>query len=211
MAASTTMTDGKKVRFDMKKIDQVQWAKYDYIQCEKRSPRYKPHNKVGKTSDDLKKDEQWVYSNRLAIVRAKAMAFILSNCEDYVNVDEVHTVTGPKIDIKIRMVDDDYGDVDEQHFVEEYIQHVPGKFGMKGNVMCITVPVEERDKKFIMDSGSGHGLFARKKVDRMDMDVYDDQVVNFHTANGITSTSKMTDIKFDVFGESVKVKSPCTR
>ena len=49
------MTSGKKVRFDVKKIDQVQYAKYDYIQCEKRSPRYKPHNKAGKTSDDLKK------------------------------------------------------------------------------------------------------------------------------------------------------------
>ena len=86
------MTSGKKVRFDVKKIDRVQYAKYDYFQCEKRSPRYKPHNKVGKTSDELKKDEQWVCSNRLAIVRAKAMAFILSNCEDYVNVDEVHMV-----------------------------------------------------------------------------------------------------------------------
>ena len=73
---------------------------------------------------------------------------------------------------------------------------------MKG--MCITMPVEERDKKFIMDSGSGHDLIARKKVHRMDMDMYDDEMVNFHTAHGVTSTSKMTDIKFDVFEESVK-------
>ena len=102
------------------------------------------------------------------------------------------------------MVNNDHGDVDEQVFIEEYIQHVPGKFGMKGNVMCITVPVEERDKKFIMDSGCGHDLIARKKVDRVDMDMYDDEVVNVHTANGVTSTSKMTDIKFDVFEESVK-------
>ena len=36
-------------------------------------------------------------------------------------------------------------------FSEDCIQHVPGKFGVKGNVMYITVPVEERDKKFIMD------------------------------------------------------------
>ena len=108
------------------------------------------------------------------------------------------------------MVYNDYGDVDEQVFVEEYIQHVRGKFGMKGNVMCITVPVEERDKKFIMDSGSGHDPIARKKVDRMDMDMYDDEVVNFHTANGVTSTSKMADIKFDVFEESVS-QSPRTR
>ena len=30
-AASTMVTSGKKVRFDVKKIDQVQYAKYHYI------------------------------------------------------------------------------------------------------------------------------------------------------------------------------------
>ena len=38
------------------------------------------------------------------------------------------------------------------------------------------------------------------------MDMYDDEVANFHTANGVTSTLKMTDIKFDVFEESVKAR-----
>ena len=38
--------------------------------------------------------------------------------------------------------------------------------------MCITMPAEERDKRYIMDSGSGHDLIAMKKVDRMDMDMY---------------------------------------
>ena len=50
------------------------------------------------------------------------MATIMSNAEDCVNVDEVHNVIGPKIDIKIKMVNDGCGDVDEQVFVEEYIQ-----------------------------------------------------------------------------------------
>ena len=102
------------------------------------------------------------------------------------------------------MIEDDYGDVDEQVFKEEYIPHIPGKFGLKGNVMCITVPVEERDKKFIMDSGSGHDPIAQKKVDRMDMEMYEDEMVNFHTANGVTSTSKTTDIQFNVFEEPVR-------
>ena len=102
------------------------------------------------------------------------------------------------------MAFDEYGDVDEQVFKLEYIPHIPGKFGLKGNVMCITVHVEERDKKFIMDSGSGHDLIAQKKVDRMDMEMYEDEMINFHTANGVTSTSKMTDIQFNVFEEPVK-------
>ena len=52
-------------------------------------------------------------------------------------------------------------------FVENYVQHVAGRYGKRGNTMCITVPVEERDKRFIMDSGSGHDLIASKKVERM--------------------------------------------
>ena len=192
------------MRFDMNKVDQVEYAKEDYVQCHGRAPRYKPHDKVGKSISELKQDDQLAYSNRLAVVRARAMAFILSRSNDHVNIDEVHIVIGPKIDIKIRMIDDDYGDVDEQAFKEEYIPHTPGKFGLKGNVMCITVPVEECDKKFIMDSGSGHDLIALKKVDRMDMEMYEDEMVNFHTANGVTSTSKMTDIQFNAFEEPVK-------
>ena len=203
-AASITRTSERKVRFDMKKIDQVEYTKEDFVQCHGRAPRHKPHDKVGKSTSELKQDEQLSYSNRLAVVRARAMAFILSKSDDHVNIDEVHIVIGPKIDIKIRMMDYAYGDIDEQVFREEYIPHVPGKFGLKGNVMCITVPVEERDKKFIMDSGSGHDLIAMKKVDRMDMETYEDETVNFHTANGVTSTSKMTDIQFDVFEEPVK-------
>ena len=203
-AASTTRTSGRKVRFDMKKVDQVEYIKEDYVPCHGRSPRYKPHGKIGKSTHDLKQDDQLAYSNRLAIVRAKAMAFILSRTDEHINIDEVHIVIGPKIDIKVRMGFDEYGDVDEQVFKEEYIPHIPGKFGLKGNVMCTTVPVEERDKKFIMDSGSGHDLIAQKKVDRMDMEMYEDEMINFHTANGVTSTSKMTDIQFNAFKEPVK-------
>eukprot|EP00435_Cladocopium_sp_Y103_P024984 s2746_g6.t1 len=69
-----------------------------------------------------------------------------------------------------------YGDLANEIFEENYIEHVPGKFGVKGNVMCITVPVEERDKKFIMGFGSGHDLIARRKVDRLDVETYEDEV-----------------------------------
>ena len=67
--------------------------------------------------------------------------------------------------------------------------------------MCITVPVEERDKRFIMDSGSGHDLISARKIDRMDLPTYDDTTVNFHTANGVTSSTKRSNIEFEVFDE----------
>ena len=101
MPASTTRTTGRRVRFDMKKVDQVEYIKEDYVQWHGRSPRYKPHDKVGRSTHDLKSDEQLSCSNRLAVVRARAMAFILSRTDEHANIDEVHTVIGPKIDIKI--------------------------------------------------------------------------------------------------------------
>ena len=71
----------------------------------------------------------------------------------------------------------------------------------RGNTMCITVPVEERDKRFILDSGSGHDLISSTRINRMDLPTYDDKVVNFHTANGVTSSTKRSSIKFEAFNE----------
>ena len=193
-AASTTKR--KTVRFNMKDIKAIEYVKDDFVECSRRAPRAKMHSKKGKTSEDLKKDEQLAYSNRLASVRAKGMAIIMSEAGEYAGINEVYIVIGPKVDVKIKMIEDMDDIVDEQVFAEDYIQHVPGKYGAKGNVMCITVPVEERDRKFIMDSGSGHDLIASRKADRMDMDLYDDEMINFHAANGVTSSSKMASIEF---------------
>ena len=102
-------------------------------------------------------------------------------------------------------------------FKEDYIPHVPGRYGRKGNVMCITVPVEEHDKKFIMDSGSGHDLIAAGKVERMDLMTYqDDAAVNFHTANGVTVSTSKVDLEFKAFEETANVhvledQSDCQR
>ena len=87
---------------------------------------------------------------------------------------------------------------------EETIPHVPGKYGRRDNIMCITMPIELKDRRFIMDSGSGHDLISSTRVDRMDIDTYQSSRVNFHTANGITSTSTMVDLDFDTFNEPAK-------
>ena len=55
-----------------------------------------------------------------------------------------------------------------------------------------------------MDSGSGHDLISAVKVDRMDLNTYDSAKVNFHTANGITSTTSMVDLEFDTFNEPAR-------
>ena len=191
----------KKVKFNLQKDEVHIYEKKDYVKCSRKSQTHsKGHNKLGKTTDEVRKDEQWAYSCRLARSRGKAMAIILDEKYDFRDIDEVLIIVGPSLDIVIRIEYDD-DDITREVFTENYVQHIDGRYGKRDNVMCITVPVEERDKRFIMDSGSGHDLISAKKIDRMDLPTYDDTVVNFHTANGVTSSTKRSDIKFEAFDE----------
>ena len=199
MIASNVMK--KKVKFSPQKDEVHVYEKKDYVKSSRKSQTYsKGHNKLGRTTDEVRKDEQWAYSCRLARSRGKAMAIILDEEYDYIDIDEVLIIVGPSLDIMIRMEYED-DDVAREVFTENYVQHIDGRCGKRDNIMCITVPVEERDKRFIMDSGSGHDLISAKKVDRMELPTYDDAVVNFHTANGVTSSTKRSDIKFEAFDE----------
>ena len=191
----------KKVKFNLQKDEVHIYEKKDYVKCSRKSQTHsKGHNKLGKTTDEVRKDEQWAYSCRLARSRGKAMAIILDEKYDFRGIDEVLIIVGPSLDIVIRIEHDD-DDITREVFTENYVQHIDGRYGKRDNVMCITVPVEERDKRFIMDSGSGHDLISAKKIDRMDLPTYDDTVVNFHTANGVTRSTKRSDIKFEAFDE----------
>eukprot|EP00435_Cladocopium_sp_Y103_P004359 s6090_g1.t1 len=102
------------------------------------------------------------------------------------------------------MIEDGYGDLANEIFEENYIEHIPGKFGIKGNVMCITVPVEEKDKKFIMDSGSGHDLIARRKVDRLDNEMYEGEmdVIDVDEEDGGPRLSKRGTLKSEARSKS---------
>ena len=63
---------------------------------------------------------------------------------------------------------------------------------------------EPKDRSFIMDFGSGHDLISATRVDRMDLSTYESSRVNFHTANGITSTTTMVGLDFDTFNVPAK-------
>ena len=191
----------KKVKFSPQKDEVHVYEKKDYVKSSRKSQTYsKGHGKLGRTTDEVRKDEQWAYSCRLARSRGKATAIILDEKYDYSDIDEVLIIVGPTLDIMIRIEYED-DEVTREVFTENYVQHIDGRYGKRDNIMCITVPVEERDKRFIMDSGSGHDLISAKKIDRMDLPTYDDTVVNFHTANGVRSSTKRSDIKFEAFDE----------
>eukprot|EP00435_Cladocopium_sp_Y103_P045227 s435_g12.t3 len=195
----------KKVSFNMNINEFQTYEKSDFVECTKTSQTgSKAHGKTGKSTEQVRHDEHWAYSCRLASSRGKAMAIIMDERGEYRDIDEVLVIIGPTLDIKIKMEMEDDDPVREV-FVENYVQHVVGRYGKRGNIMCITVPVEERDKKFIMDSGSGHDLISIKKIDRMDLSTYDDEVVNFHTANGVTSSTKRSDIDFKTFDEPAQM------
>eukprot|EP00435_Cladocopium_sp_Y103_P006183 s3930_g2.t1 len=174
-----------KVKFDMNDVEVIQYEKQDFIECSRKGPRSKSRQRDSKTTEEIRKDEQWAFDCRIARSRGKAMSILMNNDEEYGGIDEVHIVIGPQFDIRIKMIDDEYGDLANEIFEENYIEHIPGKFGVKGNVMCITVPVEERDKKFIMDSGSGHDLIARRKVDRLDNEMYEGEMVGQEVHHGL--------------------------
>jgi hypothetical protein len=63
------------------------------------------------------------------------------------------------------------------------------------------MPIELRDRRFIVDSGNGHDLISVEKVERMDLNPYESNKISVHTANGVTSTRWMVDLDFDTFNE----------
>ena len=100
----------KKVTIKDGKVDHIRYEKPDYTKCTKTQPKVKVHSKVGKSTDEIRKDEQWTYSCRLARSRARATAIILSNEGEFKDIDEVLIVIGPKFDVKVRLEVDEDGD-----------------------------------------------------------------------------------------------------
>ena len=67
------------------------------------------------------------------------------------------------------------------------------------DVMCLTVPILERDRRFILDSGSGHDLISQRKVARMELQTFDCDEICFRTANGTASTNTQATVDVGTF------------
>ena len=80
----------KKVRFDESKTCIQTYVKKDFVKCSRKSQTIpKGHGKVGKPTDQIRQDEQWSYSCRLASSRGKAMAILIDEKGEYSDIDEV--------------------------------------------------------------------------------------------------------------------------
>ena len=73
------------------------------------------------------------------------------------------------------------------------------------NLMCISLPVQAKDRRFILDSGSGHDLISARKAERMNLKKRVCDPIMFHTANGSTATQTEAEIDsgtFDVISQA---------
>ena len=204
----------KKNKMDVKFNDHVETIKYvkpDFVECSNRRPRRnlsraQKKSLTCRTTKEVMDDQQWTLQSKLGMTRARAIGILMDDFGEFSDVDEVHVILGPKSDIKLKINSIEHLENNSRAEIcyEEVIPHVPGPYGRRDNVMCITMPIELKDRRFIMDSGSGHDLISSTRVDRMDIDTYQSDRANFHTANGITSTSTMVDLDFDTFNEPAR-------
>jgi len=211
---ASAMPNEKMVKMDVKfneQVDTFEYVKPDFVECSNHRPRRnlsraQKRSLACRSTQDIMNDQQWVLQSKLGMTRARAIGILMDDFNEFSDVDEVHIILGPKSDIKLMINSNDHLEDNPRAEMcyEEVIPHVPGKYGRRDNIMCITMPIELKDRRFIMDSGSGHDLISSTRVDRMDIDTYQSSRVNFHTANGITSTSTMMDLDFDTFNEPAK-------
>ena len=204
----------KKNKMDVKfnhRVDVHEYVKPDFVECSNRKPRRnlsraQKRSLPCRTTREIMDDQQYMLQSKLGMTRARAIGILMDDHGEFSDVDAVHVILGPKNDIKLKINDIEHLENNSRAEMcyEEVIPHVPGKYGRRDNIMCITMPIELKDRRFIMDSGSGHDLISSTRVDRMDIDTYQSDKVNFHTANGITSTSTMVDLDFDTFNEPAK-------
>ena len=195
----------------MTSVETIVYVKPDFVECSNRKPkrnmsRAQKKSLTCRTTKEIMDDQQWALQSKLGMTRARAIGILMDDYGEFSDVDEVHIILGPKNDIKLKINGIDFLENNSRAEIcyEEVIPHVPGQYGRRDNVMCITMPIELKDRRFIMDSGSGHDLISSTRVDRMDIDTYQSDRVNFHTANGITSTTTMVELDFDTFNDPAR-------
>ena len=112
------------------------------------------------------------------------------------DVDEVRIIIGPKFDMLVKLDNTS----DDLIFMEELVEHETERSLKKSkNLMCISLPVQAKDRRFILDSGSGHDLISARKAERMNLKKRICDPIMFHTAKGSTATQTEAEIDLGTF------------
>ena len=195
IASAKKSSDVRRISFDLEpEIHKVVIEDY-----QEGLPKriYRDPNKpyVFRKIDDLI-DEQSKSDNTLGSVRARARAIIMARCGFHRDVNEVRIIIGPKFDMLVKL-DNDQEDL---IFTEELVAHeVERSLKKSKNLMCISLPVQAKDRRFILDSGSGHDLISARKAERMNLKQRTCDPIIFHTANGSTATQTEAEIDLGTF------------
>lgn len=122
-------------------------------------------------------------------------------------INTVILIVGPNFDIELKLVEDENEDTPSLDgvVIERLVPQIERSGTKKDNAMCIVVPVEEGDKRFIMDSGSGHDLVSHRKALRVELAMNPCEPITFHTANGITTAEYAVDIEMGTLKEKACV------
>ena len=197
IASAKKSSDVRKITFDLEpEIHKIPIKDYPEGMPKRiyRDPN-KPY--VFRKIEDLT-DDQSKSDSTLGQTRARAKAIIMSRTGFHRDVDEVRIIIGPKFDMLIKL-DNDKEDL---IFLEELIEHEAGRSLKKSkNLMCISLPVQAKDRRFILDSGSGHDLISARKAERMNLKKRVCDPIMFHTANDSTATQTEAEIDLGTFDE----------
>ena len=116
--------------------------------------------------------------------------------DSHYGVDEVRIIIGPKFDVLVKLDNDS----EDLIFTEELVEHEAERSLKKSkNLMCISLPVQAKDRRFILDSGSGHDLISARKAERMNLKQRTCDPIMFHTANGSTAAQTEAEIDLGTF------------
>ena len=195
VASAKKSSDVRKITFDLEpEIHKIPTKDYPEGMPKRihRDPN-KPY--IFRKIDDLV-DDQSKSDNILGSTRARARAIIMDNSGFHRDVDEVRIIIGPKFDMLVKLDTDN----DDLVFMEELVEHETERSLRKSrNLMCISLPVQAKDRRFIFDSGSGHDLISARKAERMNLKKRTCDPIMFHTANGSTATQTEAEIDLGTF------------
>ena len=197
IASAKKSSDVRKITFDLEpEIHKIPIKDYPEGMPKRiyRDPN-KPY--VFRKIEDLT-DDQSKSDSTLGQTRARAKAIIMSRTGFHRDVDEVRIIIGPKFDMLIKL----NNDKEDLIFLEELVEHeVERSLKKSKNLMCISLPVQAKDRRFILDSGSGHDLISARKAERMNLKKRVCDPIMFHTANGSTATQTEAEIDLGTFDE----------
>ena len=173
-AAAGKIHERKQVRFSTSKPETLRYVCPDLVDDmpSSQTKNGKGLRQKAVTEEDLLEVgyKRQVSLNQV-IARAKGMLMDMS--DNMQNLREVRVILCSNTDIVTfyRITRDVNPDIIAFQETTEQVRRTQC-WACEPDVVCLTVPILERDRRFILDSGSGHDLISQRKAQRMELDTF---------------------------------------